>query len=210
MKIYALGVDRKLGRKQKEPMENIFKLKQGETKQRQTASSFTWESLGDIKKGRANLGEETPVLIYRLLEFTMMDVLTRELGEEKAQEMFRKAGFLAGKELAENLLDLQQDFSGFISQLQKLLKDLKMGIMRIEEADEKAESLILTVGEDLDCSGLPNTGEVVCHYDEGFFEGVLYAYTGKQYQVVEIDCWAKGDRVCRFRGQRLLSQCEEE
>lgn len=191
-------------------MENIFKLKQEATEQSQKVSGFTWESLGDIKKGRANLGEETPVLVYRLLEFTMLDVLIRELGEEKAQEMFRKAGFLAGKELAKNLLDLQQDFSGFVSQLQRLLKDLKMGIMRIEEADEKAESLMLTVGEDLDCSGMPNTGEVVCHYDEGFFAGVLYAYTGKEYQVEEIDCWAKGDRVCRFRGQRLLSQREKE
>lgn len=191
-------------------MENIFKLKQQENKQSRKASSFTWEGLGDIKKGRANLGEETPVLIYRLLEFTMLDVLTKELGEERAQDLFRKAGFLAGKELAENLLDLRQDFNGFVSQLQKILKDLKMGIMRIEEADDEVESLMLTVGEDLDCSGLPNTSEVVCHYDEGFFEGVLYAYTGKEYQVVEIDCWAKGDRVCRFRGQRLLSKCEKE
>lgn len=191
-------------------MENIFKLKQEENKPSKKASNFTWEGLGDIKNGRANLGEETPVLVYRLLEFTMLDVLTREFGEEKALDLFRKAGFLAGKELAENLLDLRQDFSGFVSQLQKVLKDLKIGIMRIEEADEKAESLMLTVGEDLDCSGLPNTNEVVCHYDEGFFEGVLYAYTGKKYRVVEVDCWAKGDRVCRFQGQRVVSRHEEE
>ena len=69
-------------------------------KQAQTHNRFTWDSLGDIRKGRENLGEEMSVLVYRLLEFTMLDVLVKELGEEKAHELFRKAGFLAGRELA--------------------------------------------------------------------------------------------------------------
>jgi predicted hydrocarbon binding protein len=56
----------------------------------------------------------------------------------------------------------------------------------------------LTVAEDLDCSGLPCTNEVVCQYDEGFIAGVLEAYTGQAFNAKEIDCWASGDRVCRF------------
>ena len=56
------------------------------------------------------------------------------------------------------------------------------------------------MGEDLDCSGIPVTNETVCIYDEGFFSGILGAYTGKQYDVREIDCWANGNRICRFRG----------
>ena len=59
-------------------------------------------------------------------------------------------------------------------------------------------SFTLTVSEDLDCSGLPSTDEVVCHYDEGFIAGILNAYTGKSFTAKEIDCWASGDRVCRF------------
>jgi len=59
-------------------------------------------------------------------------------------------------------------------------------------------TIILTVAEDLDCSGLPITNENVCVYDEGFIAGILEAYTGKPYHVREIDCWASGDRVCRF------------
>ena len=183
-----------------EPRENIFKQKQAKTH-----NCFTWECLGDIRKGRANLGEEMPVLIYRLLEFTMLDVLVKELGEEKAHDMFRKAGFLAGKELAKNELDLEQEFDGFAAQLQEVLRNLKIGILRIEACDGDGQTLTLTVGEHLDCSGLPSTNEVVCHYDEGFIAGILYAYTGKEYEVKEIDCWAKGDRVCRFRGTVMTS-----
>ena len=61
--------------------------------------------------------------------------------------------------------------------------------------------MILTVSEDADCSGLPLLGETVCNYDEGFIGGILSAYTGKEYTATEIDCWATGDRVCRFRAE---------
>ncbi|HEX3001497.1 MAG TPA: 4-vinyl reductase, partial [Methanoregula sp.] len=52
--------------------------------------------------------------------------------------------------------------------------------------------------EDLDCSGLPDIGHAVCTYDEGFIAGLLEAFTGKQFKVVEVDCWCTGDRTCRF------------
>ena len=60
------------------------------------------------------------------------------------------------------------------------------------------QDFTLTVEEDLDCSGLPVSGETVCDYDEGFIAGVLEAYTKKAFHVKEIDCWASGGRVCRF------------
>jgi predicted hydrocarbon binding protein len=79
------------------------------------------------------------------------------------------------------------------------LRELKIGILRVESVNEKTGEIFLTVGEDLDCSGLPITGENVCTYDEGFITGILAVYTGKVYSVREIDCWASGDRVCRFK-----------
>lgn len=179
-------------------MGNIFQDKSVEQNKH---CVFTWEGLGNIKEGRGNLGEDMPVLVYRLLEFTMLHVLAEEYGEEKANEIFRKAGFLAGEQLAKNTLNLDVDFQGFVEQLQKVLKDLKIAILRIEKFDDATGDLILTAAEDLDCSGLPATDEVVCQYDEGFISGILYAYTGKRYSVREIDCWANGDRVCRFQGQ---------
>jgi len=56
----------------------------------------------------------------------------------------------------------------------------------------------MTVAEDLDCSGLPPSGQVVCQYDAGLIAGVLEAYTGKPFYAKEIDCWASGGRICRF------------
>jgi len=92
------------------------------------------------------------------------------------------------------------DFDSFISHLQEALKLLKIGILRMEHFNPENGEIILTVAEDLDCSGLPITNESVCVYDEGFITGILELYTGKKYVVRETDCWATGDRVCRFRG----------
>lgn len=57
-------------------MENIFE-------QEKKHSVFSWDGLGDIKEGRGDLGEEMPVLVYRLMQYTMLDVLSKEFGEDK-------------------------------------------------------------------------------------------------------------------------------
>jgi predicted hydrocarbon binding protein len=174
-------------------VENVFAANVGH-------SSFSWENLGDIKEGRGDLGEDMPVLVYRLMQYTMLDELSKAYGETRANEHFRNAGFLAGVEFAKNTLDLKLEFNAFLASLQKKLLDLKIGILRMEAFDAETGDIVLTVGQDLDCSGLPVTNETVCNYDEGFISGILEAYTGKKYNVREVDCWANGDRVCRFQG----------
>jgi len=172
-------------------VNNVFNKNNGH-------ENFDWETLGDIKEGRGDLGEDMPVLVYRLMQFTMLDVLSKEHGLEKANAYFKDAGFLAGTEFAKNVLDLSVDFDTFVADLQKALEDLKIGILRIEVYESDTGKLVLTVEQDLDCSGLPITNENVCIYDEGFIAGILNTYTGKAYDVREVDCWASGDRVCRF------------
>jgi len=167
-------------------------------KNMETPSDFSWTKLGDLATGRAYLGDMMPVIVYRLMQYTLKDVLDREWGKECANEVYREAGHLAGIEFARNVLDLSGDFDYFIANLTRSLNELKVGILRIEKADLQNLTFTLTVSEDLDCSGLPVTDETVCYYDEGFLSGILEAYTGKPFEVIEIDCWATGDRTCRF------------
>ncbi|MDL2236793.1 4-vinyl reductase [Christensenellaceae bacterium OttesenSCG-928-K19] len=166
-------------------------------------SAFEWANLGDIEEGRKNLGAEMPVVVYRLLQYTMKDILTREYDDETARNIIRAAGHLAGVQFAQNVLDLSGDFDYFVANLTNQLRELKIGIMNIERANLEDLSFVLTVSEDLDCSGLPVMGDTVCDYDEGFIAGILEAYTGKKFQAKEIDCWATGDRTCRFQVNAL-------
>lgn len=159
---------------------------------------FQWKDLGDIDAGRPNLGTTTDVAVYRLMQYTLRDVLITRYDPETASDILRQAGKLAGKEYCANVLDTGLDFSGFVADLQRSLKDLKVGILRVEKSDMEKLEFEMTVSEDLDCSGLPMIEETICEYDEGFIAGILQVYTGREFDVREIDCWASGERTCRF------------
>ena len=150
---------------------------------------------------RGNLGDELPVLVYRLLEYSLKDELISRFGKEAQIDIFRSAGRKAGEYFAKHMLNLNQPLDAFVCELQNKMQELKIGVLRIEDVDEEKGRIVLTVAEDADCSGLPVLGETVCNYDEGFIAGILSVYSDKPYTAVEIDCWATGDRVCRFRAE---------
>lgn len=162
---------------------------------------FQWGDLGDVELGRPNLGQQLPVAVYRLAQYTMREALALRFGDAMASELLRESGWIAGRELCLNLLDRELPLNAFIAQLQARLRELGIGVLRVEKADLDRLRFTLTVSEDLDCSGLPVTGVTVCDYDEGFIAGVLHAYTGQPFSAKEIDCWATGDRTCRFEVQ---------
>lgn len=167
-------------------------------KEERTEPRFDWSMIGNIEEGRPNLGPTMDVAAYRLMQFTLRDILITEFDVETADRIFRRAGELAGRHFCRQLLNKNNDFSGFIQETQELLSRLKIGILRIEKADLEKLEFIVTVAEDLDCSGLPVCGETVCTYDEGFIAGLLAEYTGHEFTAREVDCWCSGDRVCRF------------
>lgn len=159
---------------------------------------FQWKDLGDLELGRPNLGKSTHVSVYRLMQYTMRSVLNRELGALKTAQLFYQSGFVAGEEFCKNLLNINLEFYNFIAELQKTLKDLNISIMRVEKSDLEKMNFVVTISEDLDCSGLPLTNETVCDFDEGFIAGIFKQYSGHDFDVKEIDCWSTGDRICRF------------
>ena len=159
---------------------------------------FSWELLGDIKAGRPNLGNTTRLEVYRLMLFTFRDILEQHLGTEKTDQIFYEAGELSGKEFYANILTPTTDLGEFVRELQQVLKDMGIGILRLEQADVEAGEFVLTVSEDLDCSGLPELDHEVCVYDEGFIAALLESFSGVKFKVKEVDCWCTGDRTCRF------------
>lgn len=171
------------------------------TMNQKNAETFTWEQLGDIEVGRPNLGSKTEVAVYRLFQFTLRKVLIEKFGESQAADLFREAGQVAGVAFSQHLLDTSLGFEEFAAALQEQLLNQGIGILRFEETDLENLRFVLTISEDLDCSGLPVTEEMVCEYDEGFIAGILETYTQRPFYVEEVDCWAAGGRVCRFEAE---------
>ncbi len=164
---------------------------------------FSWDLLGNIALGRPNLGSTTRVEVYRLMQFCFRDVMEQHFGSAKADEIFHEAGKLAGREFYYRFFSGISDFSEFIRELQRVLREMGIGILRIEKADPEKGSFVLTVSEDLDCSGLPEKDSEICTYDEGFIAALLEGFAGIPFKVREIDCWCTGDRTCRFTADRI-------
>ncbi len=129
--------------------------------------------------------------------------MEQHLGSEKTDQIFYEAGKLAGSHFYKHVLSPATDIDGFIRQLQHVLKELGIGILRVEESDLATGSFVLTVSEDVDCSGLPELDYEICTYDEGFIAGLMENFTGKRFVVKEVDCWCTGDRTCRFEAKML-------
>ncbi len=164
---------------------------------------FSWDLLGDLELGRPNLGPSVGLEVYRLMQYSMRDVLEQRLGTEGADRVFFDSGKLAGMKLFENVIKGCDDLSQFVSAVQNALKELGIGIFRVERSEPDMGSFVFSVFEDADCSGLPDIDHTVCTYDEGFIAGLMEAFTGEEYDVKEVDCWCTGDRTCRFAVERV-------
>ncbi len=170
---------------------------------------FSWDLIGDIQLGRPNLGNTTRVEVYRLLQFTFRDIIELNVGKEQTDRIFYDAGKLAGQEFYKHMLKPTSDINEFISQLQAALRELGIGILRVEQVDMDLGELTLTVAEDLDCSGLPEGEEEICTYDEGFICALIESFTGIPFTVKEVDCWCTGDRTCRFEAHSVSYNATE-
>lgn len=160
---------------------------------------FSWDLLGDLQLGRPNLGPTTRLEVYRLMLFCFRDVMEKNLGTAETDRLFYEAGRKAGAQMYEHLIGEPESLNDFVARLQNVLLDLGIGILRVEQADQEKGEFLLTVSEDLDCSGLPESDTEICVYDEGLISALLESFTGKKFRVREVDCWCTGDRTCRFK-----------
>lgn len=159
---------------------------------------FSWELLGDIDLGRPHLGPLLRLELYRLMQFTFRDVLEQHYGSEMTDQIFREAGWLAGKAFYDHQIAPVESLNELVRKTQESLRTMQMGILRVEEANLETGQFVLTVEEDLDCSGLPELDFETCKYDEGFLAALLESFTGNRYDVREVECWCTGGRSCRF------------
>jgi predicted hydrocarbon binding protein len=168
---------------------------------------FSWDDTmgADMNFARPSMGPSLRVEAYRLFQFTLRDILEQHYGTDQADALLREAGRLAGKVFFERYLGETDSISSLANNIQSAFKDLGIGIFRVEKADAEGGHFVFTVDEDLDCSGLPDTREVICVYDEGFIQGLLESFSGRDYDVREIDCWCTGARTCRFEAKGKVS-----
>lgn len=160
---------------------------------------FKWnEVIGNMDVARPHLGPSTRVEVYRLFQFALRDVLEQQYGTQQTDLLFREAGVLAGTEFYRQFCSDAATVKDLLQILQTQFKQLGIGVLRLEKSNLDELTFTFTVDEDLDCSGMPDIEGAVCVYDEGFLQGILQSFSGKNFRVREVDCWCTGERTCRF------------
>ena len=113
-------------------------------KEERNETQFEWSMIGDIAEGRPNLGPMVHVAVYRLMQFTLRDVLVRDYGVEDADRIVFEAGKKAGEEYCHNMLTQKNDLTSFFADIQRTMKELGIGIFRVESADYDKGSFVVT------------------------------------------------------------------
>ena len=97
--------------------------------------NFKWKDIGNIETGRPNLGQNTSVAVYRLMQYSLRAALLKEFGEVQTIEIFREAGKYSGIEFCKNVLNIDLNLNEFFAELHQKLIDFSIGILKIEKAD---------------------------------------------------------------------------
>jgi len=129
---------------------------------------------------RGEFGRDVDVAIFRVLRFMNLRKYTG-IDSETLMYYF-------GKGLSKNL-----GFKSF-DELCKFYKKYKLG--RIEMISENPTKI--RIYDCISCSGLPDVGKPLCHFEAGFLAGYIENLYNKEAEAIETHCWGMGDKFCQF------------
>lgn len=149
-------------------------------KQIERHSDFSYGRMGNMAAGRPTLGNSAPVLMTRLMQRTMAEMLARRFGTGPARRLYYQSGRLAGQEIAFSDLPLQESPPDFWAALCEWFTCSKTANLRQEE-DQK-ETVALQMQNGPDCGGEQTEDIAMRHFFAGLFAGIAETYFGTPYR----------------------------
>lgn len=142
---------------------------------------------GVFEYARPTLGGTVPIELYRAVRLLgFREVVGSKISAAILNVSGRSVAQKMGIRSVQELICALDDFS--VGQLTTLT--------------HTEDRVVLAATECATCSGLPNIGEPVCHFEAGFIAGGLEKVLGKPVKVQETQCWGLGYKVCRWEAER--------
>jgi len=135
---------------------------------------------------RPTLGGTVPIQLYRAIRIL---AFREVLGSEISAAILRVSGRSVAQKMG-------------VRNVQELicaLQDLSVG--KLSSVEQTDDQVVLVATECATCSGIPNIGEAICHFETGFVSGGLEDVFGGPVKTVETQCWGLGDKVCRWEAK---------
>lgn len=155
--------------------------------------------VGDPEAGRQKLGTMVPVALFRLLRLVGVMEGMKEIAGRGANAIIYRGGKNLGKNVGEKVLQKTgKNLEKYLQEIVNICKDLGIGLLSIPELDLNKGFIKVRVDECVTCSGIPNVGQVVCHFEGGLIGAIIEKFTEKKVSVTEVECYGKGDTACVF------------
>jgi uncharacterized protein len=140
-------------------------------------------SLEEIKSiARPNLGEDVPLVLFRILRIIGMRNL---LGETSGQTLY-----IMGKTVG-NMLKATS-----LEEFKKVIEELKIGFAEPEIIEE--DHIVVRLRECITCAGFSFTGEMFCDMESGIIAGLLEKVYEKRAKSTQTKSWSVGYDYCEF------------
>jgi predicted hydrocarbon binding protein len=155
--------------------------------------------VGDPVAGRQKLGTMVPIALFRLLRLVGVMEGMKEIAGRGANAIIYRGGKNLGKNVGEKVLQTTgKNLDKYLQEVVNICKDLGIGLLSIPEMDLNRGFIKIRVDECVTCSGMPNVGQVVCHFEGGLIGAIIEKFTEKKVAVTEVECCGKGDTACVF------------
>lgn len=147
-----------------------------------------------LEHDRPTLGDNVPLQLYRAVRLL---AFREVLGSRISAAILGVSGRSVARKMG-------------IESLQEVISALHdLSICKLTTLERNNGHIVFVATECSTCSGLPNIGEAVCHFEAGFIAGGLEPVFGGDVQVTETECWGLGNRVCRWEATLSTdTECE--
>jgi len=148
------------------------------------------ESISKVK--REKLGDEIPILIFRVFRHYSQIYAEDLLGKNGSSLLFLNAGRELGKEIGKVLYD--ENLENYITKVKEFTEKEKIGVLKVVESGD--DKLVFQLDECITCSGMDSIGQRICFFETGFVAGLVEQYLGKRVVAKETKCNANGEGTC--------------
>ena len=158
---------------------------------------FNWDIIGDLQEGRPNLGGQVNLILYRVMQYTFHEIAVKQFGNDESNRLFYEAGNIAGRFFFDNFLVKDKDLplDSFLEKLRAVLDENCIRFLRIDSVNEAAGEFAISVAAGFEGDALDAIKLADCDYDNGFVEGVLFKYAGKDFKAKGVNTRAVQDII---------------
>ena len=151
-----------------------------------------------IEKSEA-IGEMSNNHIFRLLNTAFITAIDARV-PEGALVLYE-----VGSNFATNLKEVfvASEFDGLLEELAHFWKEHALGQIDEVRTSEEGANLHFNVYDCFECSHMPNIGQTVCKFDEGFLTRIVSEKLQDTFAVKELKCYATGNDCCEFEVRKV-------